>query len=76
MNPVDWKQVEEQFATLSLHEQLLFIERLVRRVRRHAYLDAADFDREMEEMANDPDVQRELRMLPDPGENGAPVVRR
>jgi hypothetical protein len=66
MSAPDWKQVEDQFAELPLREQMLLIERLVRRMRERAYIDPADFDSQMEAMANDPAIQRELRMLPQP----------
>jgi hypothetical protein len=68
MNPVDWDEVEEQFIKLPLHDQLLLIERLVRRMRQGAFIDPDVFEREMEKMANDPAIQRELRMLPHPSE--------
>jgi hypothetical protein len=60
MKPDDLQRVEALFDQLSLADKLLLIERLVRRVRQGA-VDEAARAREMEEMANDPDIQRVLR---------------
>ena len=52
--------IEHEFDHLPLHEQLLLIERLVRRVRQSTG-DPAGLDRALEQMAADPDIQRVLR---------------
>ena len=69
MKPDDLHRVEALFDQLSLADKLLLIERLVRRVRQGA-VDEAARAREMEEMANDPDIQRVLR-----GEDLAPTAK-
>jgi hypothetical protein len=60
MKPDDLQRVEALFDQLSLADKLFLIERLVRRVRQ-ASVDEAALAREMEEMANDPDIQRVLQ---------------
>jgi hypothetical protein len=68
MKTIDWNLVEEQFLHLPLQEQMRMLERLMRRMRESAYLDISpeEFERAMDEMARDPAIQRELRMLPHP----------
>jgi hypothetical protein len=66
MKSVDWDLVEEQFINLPLQEQMRLIERLVRRMRESAYLDFSpeEAERAFDELARDPDIQQELRMVP------------
>jgi hypothetical protein len=61
---IDWNLVEEQFSILPLREQILLLERLMRRMRESAYLDIPpeEAERVFDELARDPDIQRELRM--------------
>ena len=68
MKPDDLQRVEALFDQLSLADKLFLIEPLVRRVRQ-ASVDEPALAREMEEMANDPDIQRVLR-----GEDLAPTA--
>lgn len=59
-------EIEKQFDTLPLDSQLAVIEGLVRRIRR-GMIDHAEMDRQLERMANDPDMLREMNVLPGPG---------
>jgi hypothetical protein len=65
MKKIDWNVVEEQFVLLPLQEQMRLLERLVRKMRESAYLDISpeEAEKALDEMANDPAIQRELRML-------------
>jgi hypothetical protein len=54
-------EIERQFDTLSLDAKLRLIERLVRRIRLGS-IDEEAFAREMQEMANDPDMLREMNV--------------
>jgi hypothetical protein len=60
MDADDWADIEARFDQLSFDAKLRLIERLVRRLRRGAFADPVAFEREMNEMAADPDVKREL----------------
>jgi hypothetical protein len=60
MKPDTFQAVESLFEQLTITDQLLLIERLVRRMRRGNISEAA-MARDLEEMANDPDIQRVLR---------------
>jgi hypothetical protein len=72
MSPTNWDEVEARFAELPLREQMLLLERLMRRMREGAYaVDPDASDRHLEEMANDADIQRELRMLRRPEQETA-----
>jgi hypothetical protein len=62
MTEAEVKQIEIQFDLMRLEEQLLLIERLLRRVRHGATVDREAFARELQEMANDPELLRELGM--------------
>ena len=53
-------EIAERIAQLPVAEQLAFIEELVRGLRQ-AFTAHAALERQMEEMVNDPDVQRVLR---------------
>jgi uncharacterized coiled-coil protein SlyX len=70
---IDWTMVEEQFMHLRLQDQMHLLERLMRKMRESAYLDIApdDADRMFDEMARDPDIQRELRMQAPSTDNAA-----
>jgi hypothetical protein len=51
----------ERIARLPTGEQLEFVEDILRRLRRDSFTDHAALDRDMEQMAADPNVQRVLR---------------
>jgi hypothetical protein len=53
-------EMEQTFAGWPVERQLLFVERLLRRMRRDSFTDRAAVEREMEAMANDPGMQRVL----------------
>ena len=57
MKSDDIRTVEAVFDQLALADQLLLIERLVRRLRQGTVDEAAEMG-EMEEMVRDPDMQR------------------
>ncbi len=67
MKSDDLRSVEAVFDQLPLVDQLLLIERFVRRIRQGTVNEAATA-RALQEMANDPDIQRVLR-----GEDLAPT---
>ena len=67
MAKLDWEDVLYQhFDQLSEHNQLLLIERLVRRMRQRAFVDPEEFDRQMEAMSKDANIRRELGLAPLP----------
>jgi hypothetical protein len=67
------KQIEQLFDGLDHKDQLLVIERLVRRLRLGA-TDKEAFAREMQEMGNDPDIQNAFRASHDwEGESKRPA---
>jgi hypothetical protein len=60
MNDSIVTQIEDSFNQLSISEQLWLIERLVHRVH-DATLSRGDVDEQLALMANDPEIQNELR---------------
>jgi hypothetical protein len=67
----NYEEFESQFALLPLKEQMVLLERLMVVMRKSAYLDISqeEWEAGLEEMANDPAIQRELRMQPHPHES-------
>jgi len=59
-------EIERQFDALPLESKLEVIEGLVRRIR-DGMIDHAARAKELEAMANDPDILREMNVLPGPG---------
>ena len=55
------QMIETQLPLLSSDEQLLLIERLVRQLRRRRI--TPEMEAELVEMANDPQIQKELREI-------------
>lgn len=55
-------EIEKKFDPLSVDDKLLVIEHLVRRVRHAEYMDPAEFERQMSEMASDPELLRRMGM--------------
>jgi hypothetical protein len=69
MTTREWQdKLNRQFDGLTQHDQFLLVEGLLRRMRQKALFDPVEFDQQMDEMANDPDIQRELRMGSGPSE--------
>lgn len=60
MNAPSLLQMEEGISQLSLDEQLWLMERLIRRIREQEVPMSAD--EELLTMANDPEIQHELRI--------------
>jgi hypothetical protein len=56
-------QIEDGFSQLSIPEQLWLIERLVHRVHEATLNNRSDFDQQLALMANDPEIQSELRNI-------------
>jgi hypothetical protein len=54
-------ELTERIAQLPLAEQFYLLEDILRRIRHQHFTDYAALEREMEEMANDPEIQRVLR---------------
>ena len=53
-------EMESRFAAWPVEQQLRFIERLARRIRRDSFTDHAGLAAQMDEMVNDPGMQRVL----------------
>lgn len=73
MSNKDYEEFEGRFTLLPLKEQMMLLERLMVAMRKSAYLDISqeEWEAGLEEMANDPAIQRELRMQPHPHESPA-----
>lgn len=56
-------QIEDGFNQLSIPEQLWLIERLVHRVHEATLNNRSDLDQQLVLMANDPEIQSELRQI-------------
>ena len=63
MNTAALEKIEAQILQLGLNEQLELIEFLARRVRENAQKPSGNLENELSEMANDPEIQRELREI-------------
>lgn len=62
MNQIVLSQIEQNILQLPVHEQLMLISRVAERLR--SKIDSKkDFDSELAEMANDENVQRELKEI-------------
>jgi hypothetical protein len=59
----DLSNLEAAIDRLPFSEQLWLMERLARRIRERSQHAPASRDRALEEMANDPAIQRELREI-------------
>jgi len=57
------ERLEADISQLSLSDQLLLIERLAQHIRQRGLPDQAAFENQLAVMANDPDIQRELREI-------------
>ncbi len=55
-------EFEKRFDVMSLHEKLLLIERLIRRVRNGALFDPVQVERQLGELAADEDLLRRIGM--------------
>lgn len=55
-------ELEENISRLPLDEQLLLIERVSHRIRKNISA-TSDIDTQLSEMANDPEIQRELQEI-------------
>ena len=56
-------QIEKGIGKLSLDEQLLLMERLAQQIRERAALEIHRIGDDLLAMANDPEIQRELREI-------------
>ena len=63
MNQPTLAQIEDSFTQLSVSEQLRLIERLVHRVHEHTLKQGEGADKQLVQMAADPDIERELREI-------------
>ncbi len=57
------ERLEAELDDLSWTEQLWLLERLARRIRAHTPTSPPDLDRQLAALADDPDIQRELRQI-------------
>ena len=63
MNQSVLSQIEDTFKRLSVPEQLLLIERLVRQMHQNTAQQGNDLDGQLELMAADPEIQNELNKI-------------
>jgi hypothetical protein len=63
MTSPDFVHLEAAIDQLPFSDQLRLIERLARRIRERSLHAPDPRERELEEMANDPTIQRELREI-------------
>jgi hypothetical protein len=63
MTTPDLVNLEAAIDQLPFSDQLWLMERLARRIRERSLQALGSPERELEEMANDPDIQRELREI-------------
>ncbi len=63
MNKTAVEQIEADIERLSLAEQLWLMERLAHRIRRSALPSQADDESDLDAMARDPAIQRELAQI-------------
>lgn len=54
-------EMEDNISQLSLADQLWLIERLVQRIRENTTGQKSQFERDLIDMANDPQIQQELQ---------------
>ena len=60
MSQIVLSQIEQNILQLPVDEQLLLISRVAKKLRGKLD-DVSDFERQLAEMANDPDIQSELK---------------
>lgn len=65
MNVMAITQIEEGISRLSLYEQMLLLERLIQRLRQHLFKNEDTLENQLEAMANDVEIQNELRQIND-----------
>jgi hypothetical protein len=63
MNMPILSQMEDRISRLSLDEQIWLMERLVQRIKENTVNRRSQFENDLIAMANDPEVQRELREI-------------
>jgi hypothetical protein len=63
MNMPILTQMENNIGRLSLAEQLWLMERLVQRIKENTINEKSRFESDLVAMANDPQIQRELREI-------------
>lgn len=63
MNSPKLSQMEDNISQLSLDEQLWLVERLVHNIRETTSKKKHHFDNNLAAMANDPQIQSELRKI-------------
>ena len=63
MNMPILSQMEDSISRLSLAEQLWLMERLIQRIKENTVNQKSRFERDLIAMANDPQIQHELRVI-------------
>lgn len=63
MSNASLAQIEQQINRLSINEQLLLMERLAQQIRRQTKKQPAITSYDLQAMANDPEIQREIREI-------------
>jgi hypothetical protein len=69
MTPQELFEIEQRIAQLPPGEQLRLIERLIGRLRSAYFTDHEALQRNLREMASDPDIQRELNAFRETSEH-------
>lgn len=62
MNQLILSEIEQSIMQLSTDEQLLLISRVAEKLRRKSLIDS-EFEDQLAEMANDADIQREIKEI-------------
>ena len=62
MNQIVLSQIEQNILQLSTNEQLWLISRVAEKLRKN-FESSSDFEQQLSEMANDSDIQRELKEI-------------
>jgi lantibiotic modifying enzyme len=65
MNTASLEKIEAEILRLDLNQQLELIEFLARQVRENSQKPVKNLESELSAMANDPEIQRELREIED-----------
>ncbi len=63
MNMPILSQMEDSISRLSLAEQLWLMERLIQSIKENTVNQKSRFERDLIAMANDPQIQHELRVI-------------
>lgn len=63
MNQIVLSEIEQNIMQLSTDEQLLLISRVAEKLRKKSLSGSSEFENRLAEMANDADIQREIKEI-------------